>query len=58
MNEEERIMYCPFRQGDCKGEECMLFVVVNNGVRLGCAVTVTAKQLDKMEYQLRQNLSR
>jgi hypothetical protein len=46
--------YCPLRHEDCYGETCMLYVIVNNGVRLGCAFTVMAKQLDKMEYTLRK----
>jgi hypothetical protein len=46
--------HCPLRHDDCIAEKCMLYVIVNNGVRLGCAFTVMAKQLDKMEYTLRK----
>lgn len=52
--EESEKMYCPLRRGECVNEKCMLYVIVNNGIRLGCAMTVMAKQLDKMEFTLRK----
>jgi hypothetical protein len=43
-------MFCPLLNNECKSDECMLYVVTNNGIILGCALTVTAKQLDKLAF--------
>lgn len=45
-------MYCPLRHDECKEDECMMFVI-SNGVRLGCAFNVTAKQLDKLAFYMK-----
>jgi len=46
--------YCPYRNDECKDEECMLFVVGPKGVRLGCAHAVMAKQLDKLAFHFKK----
>ena len=47
-------MYCPIRQAECLGEECAWFIVTN-GIRLGCAISVQAKQQDKIAFQMKKN---
>lgn len=44
--------FCPLLNNDCKGEACMFYVIAK-GVALGCAVNVTAKQLDKLAFYMK-----
>jgi hypothetical protein len=43
-------MFCPLLNNECKGEECMLYIVTQQRVVLGCAIAVTARQLDKLAF--------
>jgi hypothetical protein len=49
----DRRMFCPFRQGDCKKEECMVYVIVGNA-RLGCAYNLIARKMDSMEFMMKK----
>lgn len=41
--------FCPLLNNECVGDRCMWYVITKN-VALGCAMNVTAKQLDKLAF--------